>query len=117
MECAQVPATDAAREARPVRLAGDKAYDAQWIRDYLSAEKIVAVIPRRGHKLKATADFDRKRYRGRNVIERLVGRLKECRRIFSRFEKTAVNYLGMVKLGMIRFYLRMFCPNEFSNEA
>lgn len=104
-------------EARPVRLAGDKAYDAQWIRDYLSAEEIEAVIPRRGCETQDPTEFDRERYRGRNVIERLVGRLKECRRIFSRFEKTAVNYLGMLKLGMIRFYLKLFCPNEFSNEA
>lgn len=62
------------------------------------------------------AEFDAERYRGRNVIERLAGRLKECRRIFSRFEKSAVNYLGMLKLGMIRFYLKAFYPYDFSNE-
>jgi transposase len=117
LECAEVPSADQNCDARPVRLAGDKAYDAQWIRDYLAAEEIQAVIPRRGSDSAAAADFDRERYRGRNVIERLVGRLKECRRIFSRFEKTAVNYLGMLKLGMIRLYLKLFCPNEFSNEA
>lgn len=117
LECVQIPADDDGWEARPVRLAGDKAYDAQWIRDYLAAEQITAVIPRRARETRDSSEFDRERYRGRNVIERLVGRLKECRRIFSRFEKTAVNYLGMLKLGMIRFYLKLFCPNEFSNEA
>lgn len=114
LECAWVLAPD---DARPVRLAGDKAYDAQWIRDYLAAERITPVIPRREREVQDASEFDRERYRGRNVIERLVGRLKECRRIFSRFEKTAVNYLGMLKLGIVRFYLNAFCPSDFSNEA
>ena len=114
LECAWVLAPD---DARPVRLAGDKAYDAQWIRDYLAAERITPVIPRREREVQDTSEFDRERYRGRNVIERLIGRLKECRRIFSRFEKTAVNYLGMLKPGIVRFYLNAFCPSDFSNEA
>jgi transposase len=117
LECTEIPADEDGWEARPVRLAGDKAYDARWIRDYLHAAGITAVIPQRGGDSEDSRAFDRERYRGRNVIERLVGRLKECRRIFSRFEKTAVNYLGMLKLGMIRFYLKLFCPSEFSNEA
>lgn len=113
IECAEVPTADGEWDARPVHLAGDKAYDAQWIRDYLLAGNIKPVIPKRGSDSQHDATGDRERYRGRNVIERLVGRLKECRRIFSRFEKTAVNYLGMLKMGMIMFYLRLFCPNDF----
>lgn len=62
-------------------------------------------------------EFDRELYRRRNVIERLVGWLKECRRVFSRFEKTAVNYAGMVTIAIIQRYLRMFCPDEFSDKA
>jgi transposase len=117
LECVQVPAVDQRWEARPVRSASDNAYDAQWIGDYLQAEEIEAVIPRRGSETPDPTEFDRERYRGRNVIERLVGRLKECRRIFSRFENAAVSYLGMLKLAMIRYYLKQFCPKEFSNEA
>ena len=50
-------------------------------------------------------DFDREAYRRRNVVERLVGRLKECRRLATRYEKLAVNFLAMIHLAMIRFYL------------
>jgi transposase len=51
--------------------------------------------------------FDREAYRDRNIIERLIGWLKECRRIFSRFEKTAKNFGGMIKMAFIQRYLRL----------
>lgn len=51
--------------------------------------------------------FDKAAYRQRNVIERCVGWLKECRRLATRFEKKAVNFLGMVKLAMISRCLRL----------
>ena len=51
--------------------------------------------------------FDKTAYRQRNVIERCVGWLKECRRLATRFEKKAVNFLGMVKLAMISRCLRL----------
>ncbi|EOK1812477.1 transposase, partial [Shigella sonnei] len=47
-------------------------------------------------------------YCNRNVVERCFGRLKEYRRIATRYDKTARNYLAMVKLGCIRlFYQRL----------
>ncbi len=54
-----------------------------------------------------TVTFDREAYRDRNIIERLIGWLKECRRIFSRFEKTAKNFGGMIKMAFIQRYLRL----------
>lgn len=51
--------------------------------------------------------FDQEKYRQRNVVERCIGWLKECRRIFTRFEKLAVNYRAMVHLAMIERYLRL----------
>lgn len=51
--------------------------------------------------------FDREAYRGRNIVERLIGWLKECRRIFSRFEKTARNFGGMITMAFIQRYLRL----------
>ena len=45
-------------------------------------------------------------YRGRNVVERCVGRLKEMRRIGTRYEKLASSYLAMLTLGMTVLYLR-----------
>ena len=51
--------------------------------------------------------FCRATYRRRNVIERLVGWLKEHRRIATRFEKLASSFMAMVKLSFVRRYLRM----------
>lgn len=48
-------------------------------------------------------------YRSRNVVERCFGRLKEYRRITTRYYKTARNYLAMVKLGCIRLFYRRLC--------
>jgi len=58
---------------------------------------------RRGRPL----SYDRVRYRNRNVIERSVGWLKECRALATRFEKLAVHYLGLVQLAIIERYLRI----------
>ena len=57
--------------------------------------------------------FDRETYRQRNVVERCIGWLKECRRLLTRFEKLAVNFLGMVTIAMIERYLRIL----FSDRA
>ena len=54
-------------------------------------------------------EFDKEVYRRRNIVERLIGWLKECRRIFSRFEKTAKNFGGMIKMAFIQRYLRLCC--------
>ena len=45
-------------------------------------------------------------YRARNVIERFFNKIKQCRRVATRYEKLAVNYLAFVKLASIRIWLR-----------
>ncbi|RAP69855.1 transposase DDE domain protein, partial [Candidatus Erwinia dacicola] len=52
------------------------------------------------------SQLDRDAYLNRNVVECCFGRLKEYRRIAARYNKTARNYLAMVKLGCIRLYLQ-----------
>ena len=102
---------DAAGEpiAWPVALAGDKGYRADWIDDYLWALDIKPVIPSKANEDREArvVAFARAAYRDRNIIERLIGWLKECRRIFSRFEKTARNFGGMIKMAFIQRYLRL----------
>ena len=97
--------------AWPLRLAGDKGYRAGWIDERLLQLNIQPVIPSKTNEDQAAraVDFDSDVYRQRNIIERLVGWLKESRRIFSRFEKTAINFGGMLKLAFIRRYLRLMC--------
>jgi transposase len=68
---------------------------------------IQPVIPSKENEDRAErpVEFDKELYRQRNIIERLIGWLKESRRIFSRFEKTAKNFGGMIKLAFIQQYL------------
>ena len=51
--------------------------------------------------------FDAEAYRNRNIVERLIGWLKECRRVLTRFEKTALNFVGMIRMAFIQRYLRL----------
>ncbi len=94
--------------AWPVALAGDKGYRADWIDDYLLALEITPVIPSKANEDRdaRAVEFDKAAYRDRNIVERLIGWLKECRRVFSRFEKTAKNFAGMIRLAFIQRYLR-----------
>ncbi len=111
LEGAVVSGEEAAQTLRPVRLAGDKGFRADWIDEYLLAAGITPVIPSKRNEDRDARPiaFDRDAYRERNIIERLIGWLKESRRIFKRFEKSAKNYLGMLKLAFIHRYLRLIC--------
>ena len=94
--------------AWPVALAGDKGYRADWIDEYLMDLEIQPVIPSKDNEKRDArpVGFDRDAYRERNIVERLIGWLKENRRLLSRFEKTAINFGGMIKMAFIERYLR-----------
>ena len=93
----------------PVALAGDKGYRADWIDEYLMELEIRPVIPSKENEDRNArpVEFDRDQYRQRNIVERLIGWLKESRRVFCRFEKTALNFVGMIKMAFIHRYLRL----------
>lgn len=95
--------------AWPLALAGDKGYRADWIDKLLLELDILPVIPSKDsdNRGQRGVAFDRDMYRNRNIVERLIGWLKESRRIFSRFEKTAINFGGMIKLAFVQRYLRL----------
>jgi transposase len=95
--------------AWPFALAGDKGYRANWIDEYLVDLDINPVIPSKSNEDRndRNIEFDSQAYRNRNIVERLIGWLKECRRIFARFEKTAVNFGGMIKMAFIQRYLKL----------
>jgi len=101
--------------AWPIALSGDKGYRADWIDEYVIELGITPVIPSKANEDRDArpVSFDKKVYRRRNIVERLIGWLKESRRIFSRFEKTAKNFGGMIKMAFIRQYLRYDVQLEF----
>ena len=84
-------------------LMGDKAYGSQQIRQQLRQSGTTPVIPTRNNQ-KRRQRFNRGLYR-RNRVERLINRLKQYRRIATRYEKYAVNYLAMLMIGAIRLWL------------
>ena len=98
------------RRRRPDAVAGDKGYSYPRIRAWLARRGIEAVIPPRSNQ--EPVWYDRKKYRRRNVVERCVGWLKECRRIATRYEKLATHYLAMVKLAMIQRCLGLLDPSN-----
>lgn len=90
---------------RPVRVAGDKGYTGRRIRAYLQQRGIGAVIPRLAHEPRRGTRFDRQAYRQRNRIERTFNRLKQFRRIATRYEKRADNYLAMLTIAAVLLWL------------
>lgn len=99
------------RRTRPHVLAGDKGYSFPTVRRYLRTRGIRAVIPTRSNQ-RSRPHINRVQYRARNIIERVVGLLKESRRLATRFEKLAVNFLAMVKLAMLQRYLRLLHSSD-----
>ena len=95
-----VDAVRIGRRRRPGRVAGDRGYSFPSVRRMLRARRIEPLIPTRSDQPRDPA-FDRGAYRRRNVVERLVGWLKERRRLCTRFDKLADSYLAMVKLAFI----------------
>ncbi len=91
-------------------LAGDKAYDGEPLRAELRRRHVRPVIAHRhlpdGSYPARARFFDKEAYRGRNVVERMIGRLKEFRRIATRYEKLVPNFMGMILLGFVRVWMK-----------
>lgn len=81
----------------PKRLIADKAYDADRLRRWLAEHRTTAVIPSTASRHKAYP-LNRTAYRRRNQIERLFCRLKNWRRIATRYDRLARNYLAGLAL-------------------
>jgi transposase len=89
----------------PDRLLGDKGYDSDAIRDDLTERGIEPVIPPRSNR-KTPIEYDHEAYKRRNLIERCVNRLKQFRRIATRYEKTARAYLSMPSIAAARLWIK-----------
>jgi len=89
---------------RPAKLAGDKGYSYPSARRLVRRRGISSVIPTKSDQPRQ-ASFDRSAYRGRNRVERSVGRLKQFRRVATRYDKRAINYLAWVILAAALVWL------------
>lgn len=84
----------------PKRLVADKGYTSSAFRKYLHRKNIRCTIPHRANERHKGA-FNKQIYRKRNIVERLINRLKQFRRIATRYEKRAVNFSAMITLASI----------------
>ena len=90
--------------SRPRALLGDRGYTGRPVRDHLRRRGIAAIIPQLTTETRPRL-MDWRTYRERNVVERLVGRLKEYRRLATRYDKLASSYLAFVHLAAILLWL------------
>lgn len=112
-----VPLLDAVRvcrrrgapRRRPRVLIGDKGYSYRPTRTAAWRRGIRPMLPRRKDQTRRVGRpprFDRALYRERNRVERAIGRLKEYRRVATRYEKLAVNYLAAVDVACLHILLK-----------
>jgi transposase len=91
-------------------VSGDKGYDGAASRAAIRSRGSQPLIPHRKKRDGTYPDsgegFDKERYRQRNVVERLIARLKEYRRIATRYDKLAESFRSFVLIGFIRIWLK-----------
>ena len=90
---------------RAKRVLADRGYVGNEIREKILALGAIPVIPPKKNT-RFFHPFSRKIYKERNVIERMINKLKQFRRFATRFEKNAVNFLAMTHLAAILLWLR-----------
>ena len=78
-------------------LLGDKGYDADWFRDALTARGIAACIPSKANR-KVPIPHDPRLYRQRHKIENMFGRLKDWRRIHTRYDRCAHTFMSAISI-------------------
>src|SRR5215831_12006684 len=83
----------------------DKAYDADRIRQLIQDQGATPNIPPKSNR-RWKPCFSRRLYRERNLIERFFSKLKHFRRVATRYDKLAANFLAMVQLASMRLWMR-----------
>lgn len=89
---------------RPAKVVGDKAYSSRRFRISMRQRGIIPVIPTKANE-RRQRNFDREAYRQRNFVERMINKLKNFRRIATRYEKRAANYLNMIMIAVVLLWL------------
>lgn len=78
-------------------LIADKGYDSDWFRQALTSLGIEPCIPGRSGR-KKPVEYDKQVYRQRNLIERMFGRLKDWRRIATRYDRCAHTFMSAITI-------------------
>jgi transposase len=100
------PQAQALIEGLPAQVVmADTAYDADRLRQAIANKGAVAVIPNNPSRAKKYP-IDKHLYAQRHLIECCFSKLKQFRRVATRFEKTARNYLAVITLAAIVLWLK-----------
>jgi transposase len=78
-------------------LLADKGYDTDQIREFLELRGANACIPPKANR-KIQYEYDKHLYKERNLVERFFQKIKQFRRLATRYEKTSQNFLAMLTL-------------------
>ena len=94
----------------PERLIGDKAYDSDKLDAQMAQQGIDVIAPHKANRIRPVTQDGRalRRYRKRWKVERLFAWLQHFRRILSRHEYHAANFLGFVQLGCLVILMRNY---------
>ena len=86
-------------------LIADKGYDADALRAALRRNRTVPVIPGRSNRKRAIR-YDKRRYRDRHLVENAIGRIKDFRRVATRYDKLEANFLSTVAIAtLVAFWI------------
>jgi transposase len=91
----------------PKGLLADKGYDGDGFRQSLLLRGILPVIPPRSNR-KVPEHPDYRRYRDRNRVERMFAKLKQQRRIATRYDKSILSFESFLNLAAVRLWLKTF---------
>lgn len=102
-ECKQ--AIPLLENVKTLAVLADKGYDTNELRAWLKEHGIKAVIPPKSNRIE-DIECDFWQYKERHVVECMFGKLKHYRRIATRYEKKAINYMGMLSFASVLLWLR-----------
>jgi len=86
-------------------LLADKSYDSNHLRDFLGERKTEAVIPGKRNRI-VPIEYDRHIYKERNFVERFFNRLKQFRRVATRYNKLSITFMGAIVMAGIMMWLK-----------
>ena len=92
---------------KPKMMLADKGYDGDEVRTALLMTGILPVIPPKANR-KEQIPCDFRAYKDRNHIERMFNRLKQARRVATRYDKTALSFLSFLNLAASRLWLKNY---------
>ena len=96
--------TNLSTASKPNATIADKGYDADHLSTRSREQDAVVIPPKRNRKVQRPYDTDL--YKERNRIERFFNKLKQFRRVATRYDKLLANFMGFVKLAAIAIWLK-----------